>query len=88
MKVKKLLCLISIATFLTCCGFTSASANESIALNPVSTQITNEFAEPRSDTIETKYRLSPAGRLEYRRWNATKGYWIDPEWRDVANDPY
>lgn len=39
-----------------------------------------DAAEPRiADTIETIYRENN-GYLEYRRWNCTKGYWVDPYW--------
>lgn len=37
--------------------------------------------EPRADVIVVKYRIEVAtGRLQYRRWNETKGCWVDPEW--------
>lgn len=35
--------------------------------------------QPRADVIEIKYR-SYHGVLQYRRWNATYGYWVDPDW--------
>lgn len=36
-----------------------------------------------TDTIETKYRLYN-GKIQYRRWNATKGKWVDPHWITVS----
>ena len=39
-----------------------------------------EQMEPRADIIETVYRVTPDGRLQYRRWNSTRGYWVDPDW--------
>ena len=39
--------------------------------------------EPRKDVIVTKYRLYN-GKLQYRRWNETWGYWVDPYWMDVT----
>ncbi|MDO5539154.1 MAG: hypothetical protein Q4F83_03655 [Eubacteriales bacterium] len=36
-----------------------------------------------ADTIETKYRENN-GYLEYRRWNCTKGCWVDPYWIRLA----
>ncbi len=39
--------------------------------------------EPRAAVIETKYRVY-YGRLQYRRWNATYGYWVDPDWIDMT----
>lgn len=34
---------------------------------------------PRADVIVTKYR-DYHGVLQYRRWNETRGYWVDKEW--------
>lgn len=34
-----------------------------------------------SDQIIIRYRVYE-GRLQYRRWNATDGEWLDPEWID------
>ena len=39
--------------------------------------------EPRADVIETKYRVY-YGRIQYRRWNATRNRWVDPEWIDMT----
>ncbi len=36
-----------------------------------------------TDVIETKYRLY-YGKIQYRRWNATKGKWVDPHWITVS----
>lgn len=35
----------------------------------------------RIDVIVTKYRLYH-GILQYRRWNETRDYWVDPDWID------
>lgn len=37
----------------------------------------------RSDVIVTKYRVSH-GVLQYRRWNETRGYWVDDDWITVG----
>lgn len=34
---------------------------------------------PRADVIVRKYRKYN-DVLQYRRWNETRGYWVDPEW--------
>lgn len=34
---------------------------------------------PRADVIVTKYR-DYHGVLQYRRWNETRGFWVDKEW--------
>lgn len=33
----------------------------------------------RTDVIVTKFRLYN-GLVQYRRWNETKGCWVDPDW--------
>ena len=34
---------------------------------------------PYADSIVRKYRVKD-GKLQYRRWNETKGYWVDSDW--------
>ena len=38
--------------------------------------------QPYAEVIETKFRTYN-GKLQYRRWNATYGYWVDPDWIDL-----
>ncbi len=38
---------------------------------------------PLADVIVIKQRLYQ-GRLQYRRWNQTQGYWVDPYWIDMS----
>lgn len=38
--------------------------------------------QPRADVIEYKFRTYN-GQLQYRRWNATRNYWVDPYWIDL-----
>lgn len=35
-----------------------------------------------TDVIEYKYRVHN-GVPQYRRWNATKGKWVDPYWINI-----
>lgn len=37
---------------------------------------------PLADKIVIKYRTH-LGKLQYRRWNQTKGVWVDPYWIDM-----
>ena len=39
--------------------------------------------EPRADKIVTKYRYYN-GVYQYRRWNETKGCWVDPAWINMT----
>lgn len=34
------------------------------------------------DVIVYKYRMWN-GKVQYRRWNKTKGYWVDANWIDI-----
>lgn len=40
------------------------------------------IVEPRADVIVIKYRIYN-GKYQYRRWNETQGYWVDPYWIDM-----
>ena len=37
---------------------------------------------PLRDEILLYTRMNN-GRLQYRRWNATRNYWVDPYWIDA-----
>ncbi|MCD7836695.1 MAG: hypothetical protein LUG83_08645 [Lachnospiraceae bacterium] len=42
-------------------------------------QIEENASVSRADVIITKYRTYN-GVLQYRRWNETRGVWVDDEW--------
>ncbi len=37
---------------------------------------------PLADVIVVKNRIYQ-GRYQFRRWNETRGYWVDPYWIDL-----
>lgn len=39
--------------------------------------------EPRADVVYWIYRTLSDGTIQKRRWNETRGYWVDPDWIDV-----
>ena len=39
---------------------------------------------PCADVIVYKFRIYN-GKQQYRRWNETRGYWVDPYWIDVPH---
>ena len=49
----------------------------------VRAKITNDFVQSislqRADVIVKKYRVFN-GVLQYRRWNETRGYWVNKKW--------
>ena len=48
------------------------------SVNASGVEVTNTI-QPRADKIVTKYRMYN-GVPQYRRWNETKGCWVDPAW--------
>lgn len=48
----------------------------------LSTEYNEGQISPRADVIEAIFRWNN-GVIQYRRWNATWGYWVDPDWIDV-----
>lgn len=79
---RKLLCTISAAVLLASSA-PAACAVDVIAQTPVA-QTTASVTEitPRADVIIYKTRIYQ-GREQYRRWNETRGYWVDPDWIDL-----
>lgn len=51
----------------------------------IQTPVTVEAAEiePRADVVYWIFRELTDGTIQKRRWNATRGYWVDPDWIDV-----
>ena len=43
---------------------------------------TNNDTVMRADVIVKKYRMH-YGVPQYRRWNETRGVWVDPDWIDL-----
>ena len=39
--------------------------------------------EPRADVVYWIYRVLDDGTMQIRRWNATRGYWVDDHWITV-----
>lgn len=85
---KILLRLMSVGIlFVTCFTFAGASTPPTQLANDIpinAIQIFDEKTEitPYADVIVYKFRLY-YGVQQYRRWNETRGYWVDPYWIDV-----
>lgn len=80
-KLKKALCMILCVFSLAVCAL-PAYAYEEVSAKPEITTSSDDSITPYADVIETKYRYHD-GKLQYRRWNATRGYWVDANWIDV-----
>ncbi len=62
---------------------TIAFANDMDTVIKQDIEVTQDVESRASDTIEMKYRYHN-GHLQCRRWNATKGRWEDPYWKNVT----
>lgn len=74
MKMKKGIVITAMILLLASC-----SMNTIVYAGEICTK---EAEERIADKIVVKYR-EYKGRLQYRRWNETKGYWVDSHWIDV-----
>lgn len=52
----------------------------------VGSTVVEESISPRADVIVIKYRVYN-GYLQFRRWNETWGYWVDPMWMTIGEYP-
>lgn len=86
MKLKRVLITFSAVAVMASTVAISASAagTPDVVASAEISASTDVTIEPRIEVIETKYRKTTDGRLQYRRWNATHGYWVDPEWIDIV----
>ena len=78
-KRKKISIILGII-IMNCICILPVSASEKVLASP-GIEI-NNIIEPRVDVIVTKYRVYK-GVKQYRRWNETKGEWVDPYWIDI-----
>ncbi|WNX83960.1 hypothetical protein RWV98_15440 [Agathobaculum sp. NTUH-O15-33] len=76
---KRLLCAISAAVVLASAAPAACAADVTAQTPSVETTTSAAEVTPRADVIVTKTRVL-GGRVQYRRWNETRGYWVDPEW--------
>lgn len=52
------------------------------AQEPIQYMAEEENEITRADVIVTMYRVNNH-KVQYRRWNETRGYWVDPDWIDL-----
>ena len=60
-------------------GYVSAAEVETESIPQTQNAFDNIAIAPYKDVIETKFR-SYKNKVQYRRWNATRGYWVDKDW--------
>ena len=79
---KRLLCALGAAAIMTTAVPTAFAADIPQVPSP---QNNNESTiAPYADVIVYKYRIYN-GKKQYRRWNETRGYWVDSKWLDVPS---
>ena len=87
MKKLKSLILLAFAAMM----LTGAAAEQAAEIPEQTTVPAGEIVsdsdteiEPRADVIVLKYRYNPTtGQWQCRRWNETKGCWVDPDWVNI-----
>jgi len=73
--------ILSILMFLVIgCGFTVYAQGQTQA-DPSVISRSEQSITPYASVIEYKIR-EYYGRIQYRRWHKTLGYWVDPYWID------
>ncbi len=83
-KLNRVLAAFCLAAVLTSGAVTASAATlEEVQEPAVEAAAVVNPADPCSDVIETKYRTTVDHHIQYRRWNATRGYWVDPHWIDL-----
>lgn len=84
MKRKKLAAILFSAAIAA--STLSGTAQAAEIIDPPAAQSTFGTAQPQADVIVTKYRTYQ-GKFQKRRWNETRGYWVDPAWITIGTAP-
>lgn len=79
-KAKKIAAILFSAAIAASALATTAQA---AAEEPPTPQSVETGIQPYADVIVTKYRAYQ-GKFQKRRWNETRGYWVDPEWITIG----
>ena len=76
---KMLSVLLVVGALIMCDGYSVEAHSVNATTGAIS-----EIAEVlRGDSIITKYRFYN-GHFQYRHWNETKQYWVEPDWIDAS----
>ena len=78
--IKKLTALIFAGVI--CFGLTVSVGAQPIEKIGEEVAAQGDSYSPRAVVIVRKHRMANGVR-QYRRWNETHGYWVDPYWIDV-----
>ncbi len=70
---KRILCTLGAALIMATSIPNAFAAN----LPPAPTSCGESEIAPYADVIIYRYRIAN-GKKQYRRWNETRGYWVDP----------
>ena len=79
---RRLLCALGAAAMMTTMFSTTFAADIPQAPTPQSSS--ESTVASCADVIVYKFRLYN-GKQQYRRWNETRGYWVDPYWIDMPD---
>lgn len=79
---KRLLCALGAAAMMASAVPTAFAAD--IPQTPTPQSSSKSTIAPYADVIVYKYHIEN-GKQQYRRWNETRGYWVDPYWIDVPH---
>ena len=82
MKKKLLIVAAICASLFVVAPAVSVSAAEVESEVQVQSEQSDIGIAPCADEIVTKFRAYN-GKIQYRRWNQTRGYWVDKKWIDL-----
>lgn len=84
MKKKLLIVAAICASLFVVAPAVSVSAAEVESEVQVQSEQSDIGIAPCADEIVTKFRLIDGKKLQYRRWNQTRGYWVDKKWINLT----
>lgn len=83
MKKKLLIAAAICASLFVVMPMTNVSAAEVDAEAQGQSAQSDIGVAPCADEIVTKFRINK-DKVQYRRWNQTRGYWVDKKWINLT----
>jgi len=77
----KTICLV-VCAFTICMQTTAYAAAGTEMIDKPNFTSEDQGIAPYADVIVLKTRILD-GKVQYRHWNETRGYWVEPDWVDL-----
>ena len=80
--MKKLIVVLTLAMMISGSVLSASAEEVNVTEETIAVEHTGDNSGtivPMADQIVVKFRIYQ-GKKQYRHWNQTRGYWVEPDW--------